>query len=407
MIYHNAWPFYFSKNDDKVNLVVISDCIHYQINDKIGNKNAIFSKQMDMLFKDYSQIILVAPLNLIDVELNNLSFYSDSTYHKLRYFPTKNVGGNSLAEKFNLLVYIPAWIKLFYSLRHNDMFYLRMPNNLNLISFLIYWFLKKKMFITYTGTWESYSNEPLTYKVQKFFIKYLMKGPAYVYDSTNSIQYRNLITSFSPSYSDSDFLNQKVIIEEKIALVSQMRLKKLEFLSVGSIVKYKNQLLGIKLIEKLHNSGFKVRLKIAGSGSGNYLDELKQYVLNKNLKEVVIFVGYKNWDELTQLYCNTNFILHTPIIEGYGKVIQESLSYGIIPIMTNFPYADFFLGKENKRGLIIKNDETSFQCVIDFLNSILDDENKWREIILNCYNFSGYLTLERWAEDYKKVRNED
>lgn len=390
-----------------MNLVVVSDCIHYKLGNKIGTKNPIFNKQMDMLFKDYSQIVLVAPLCLEDGEIKNFSFYSVSTYAKMIYYPTKNVGGNSITDKLKLLVYIPKWIKLFYSLSHNDMFYLRMPNNLNLISFLIFWMLNKKMFITYTGTWESYSKEPLTYKIQKFFIKYLMKGPAYVYDSTNSKKYRNLIPSFSPSYSESDFLNQKVIIEEKIALASQMRLKKLEFISVGSIVKYKNQLLGIKLIEKLHNSGFNVRLKIVGSSSDNYLEELKQYVLENNLTEVVYFLGYKNWDELTRIYCNTNFILHTPVIEGYGKVIQESLAYGIIPIMSNFPYAYFFLGNVNKRGIIFNNDDFSYQHVIDFLNSVLNDENKWCELVLNCYNFASNLTLEKWAEEYKKARNED
>jgi glycosyltransferase involved in cell wall biosynthesis len=380
-------------------LVAITDCIHYKKNGCVYNMNPILTKQLDFFFKYFDDIILVAPITLVVHEEISLITYNKDNLNKIKFISTEIVGGNSLKDKLKIIFNLYNWLKLFWEIRNKDLFYLRFPNNLNIVSFLLYHILRKKIIITYTGTWENYKNEPIWYRVQKMFIKYLHRGPAFVYSLPNSLPYKNIFSSFSPSFTNFEWMAQKARIAEKIRLIKSGEVHKIQFVTVGSVIDYKNQLLAIKIVQYLFIRGINAILKIIGSG-GDYLDFLRRYVAENSLQEIVLFEGFKVGSELDEIYNSGHFLIHTPIIEGYGKTPQEGLFYGLIPILSEFPFSSFFTGSSKERGFIVNEQDLLNDKLFIGIESIIENKDIWEEFMIRCFEFSNTITLDFWAEDY-------
>jgi glycosyltransferase involved in cell wall biosynthesis len=385
-------------------LVVISDCTHYLINGRVYNKNPILTKQFDFLFKSFDEIILVAPLEKKLEDVINLKNYSYYKSNKLSFKGTCLVGGNSLKDKFKILRNLPNWIKLFWSIRNYDLYYLRFPNNINIISFILYWILNKKIIITYTGTWNNYKNEPITYRIQKLFIKYLHRGSAFVYLTEEDSRFKNIIPSFSPSFSHNEIVLQEQNIIDKIGSIKKAENNKIKFVSIGSIIDYKNQLLSIKLIQYLVNGGVNANLKIIGTGN-EYMALLKGYVEQNSLQAYISFEGYLVGIEMENICKNSHFLVHTPKIEGYGKTPQEGLFYGLIPILSNFPFSSYFVGNSNQRGFIFDESDLLKKDLLNNIKKIYENKEIWVEYVNSCYEFSKNLTLDAWTAQFMNEVN--
>ena len=380
-------------------IVVITDCIHYKSGDLICNNNPIFTKQLDSLLIHFDEVVFVAPIISIINKNEHFNHYSQSLIEKTTFFSTPMAGGNRIWDKMKFVFIIPRWISLFWQIRKYDIFYLRFPNNLNIISFLFYKLLNKKLIISYTGTWKNYLNEPFTYRLQKYFIKYLHNGPAFVYSNDKNLLGKNIISSFSPSFTKRECELQLPKIQERIGKINQSNKEQINFITVGSVIDYKNQLLAIKLVQYLLERKMYVCLRIVGLG-GDYLNALKKYVKNNLLESIVIFEGYKSKAELDKLYQESNFLIHTPKIEGYGKTTQEGFFNGLIPILSDFPYAKFFIGDKNERGWIIDEESLLNNDFFDQIYFLINNSLQWTTMVNSGFEFASNLTIDRWVDSY-------
>ena len=79
-----------------------------------------------------------------------------------------------------------------------------------------------------------------------------------------------------------------------------------------------------------------VRLRIAGDG------ELRQALaqLLQPVSDRVEFTGFKNWDELPELYASVDVLCVPSRYDGWGLVVPEGLASGLPVIATDrFPCA--------------------------------------------------------------------
>ena len=386
-------------------IVIITDCLHYEVDDLICNMNPILTKQLDALLNRFEKVLFVAPI--IPNYSNNikLTSYSQSLIDKTTFISTPMVGGNRIWDKIKFIIVIPKWLKLFWQNRKFDLYYIRFPNNINIVSFLFYKLFNKKIIITYTGTWQDYKNEPFTYRMQKYFIKYLHNGPAFVYSNDKNLLGKNITSSFSPSFTKRECELKLPKIQERIGKINQSNKEQIQFITVGSVIDYKNQLLAIKLVQYLFERKMYVCLRIVGSG-GDYLNALKKYVKNNLLESIVIFEGYKSKAELDILYQESNFLIHTPKIEGYGKTIQEGFFNGLIPILSDFPYAKFFTGDKNERGWIIEEESLLNNDFFEEIYFIINNSLQWTTMVNSGFEFTSNLTIDRWVDSYINKINE-
>ena len=188
----------FKKN----NLCVVTDCIHFSSNGRIGSNNTILIRQLDELFKYFNKITICCPFSNDDIN-NDIQFYEKTN---IKFFFLKKLGGNSIQNKIELLLNIP---KIIYQI-HNasidaDFIYQRFPNNINLPGFFYTLFSNKKLFASYLGEWDG-NKGSITYLIQKYLLRYFYKGPVFIYDFSNK---KKFITTYSPSFYEVDWEEKK------------------------------------------------------------------------------------------------------------------------------------------------------------------------------------------------------
>ena len=155
-------------------LGIVSDCIHFKNNDgKIGTENHILLQQLQALAAHYSSVTICCPFVNFDHK-KVASFY---TNERISFMPVPNVGGDGLLDKLKLLLVVPKWLTAFKKIDAvTDIIYQRFPNNLNIPGFFYFFFKRKKVFATFTGTWYDYDGEPKTYLFQKKLLRQYFAG---------------------------------------------------------------------------------------------------------------------------------------------------------------------------------------------------------------------------------------
>ncbi|HII4400726.1 glycosyltransferase family 4 protein [Clostridium perfringens] len=161
--------------------------------------------------------------------------------------------------------------------------------------------------------------------------------------------------------------------------------EKLNIVIAGTIIRSKNQLELIKayslLEEEIKN---RIYIDIIGDGNVEYINEIKDFIYNNNLKNIN-FLGYiKNLDNL---YSRYDLGIVTSLKEGFGRVTVEYMLNGIVPIVT-----DSGANKE-----IVRHEETGFVYK-------LGDIEKLSNILKYLYyNRIELNRISKNASNYAKV----
>ena len=103
------------------------------------------------------------------------------------------------------------------------------------------------------------------------------------------------------------------------------------FLFCGSLIPRKGVDLLARAFVHLAAEAPEVRLRIAGAG------ELRQSLVDvlRPVRERVEFTGFKNWDELPELYASADVLCVPSRYDGWGLVVPEGLASGLPVIATD------------------------------------------------------------------------
>ncbi len=326
-----------------------------------------------------------------------ISFYSDLN---IEFLPLKNVGGNKLIDKFKIIKNIPLWLKAFRKVNDfADIVYQRFPDNLNIPGFFYFFFKRKKVFATYTGTWKNYKTEPFTYRFQKWLLSYFFRGPVWVYNYKN-INSR-VLKGFSPSYSIKVWDEEKSLINKRLDYLKNNTEFIPYFITVGTLVYHKNQQYILDAFNNLNNENYKFKLFVVGGGElkNTYTD----FVVKNNLQNKIFITGRKTDIELQELYRSCHFLIQAPLVEGFGKVPIEGFFHGVIPILNNVGLAKEMTGNST-RGFLFEIEKPG--SLINLLRTISKNKMLLRDMIINGREYSRDLTLENWSSEYIKKIND-
>ncbi len=380
-------------------LGIISDCIHTKNQQGFAaSKVHIFVRQMEALSVHFDKVIICCPFVLYQGEA--ITAYTNTN---ISFIELPNVGGSGFKAKWKLLTIIPTWLKAFSQLnKTTDIVYQRFPNNLNIPGFFYFWLKKKKVFATYTGTWEKNNTEPFTYTFQKWLLKKLFRGPVFVYALQENLTGK-MYSSISPSYSIAEWDEETEQVKKRVEDCKANAQPQLKLISVGTLIWYKNQQYILNTCVQLKNANIPFQLTLAGEGELRSVYEI--FIKQNDLNDHVILTGNINFGELRKYYRQNSFVVQAPLSEGFGKVPIEGFFHGLIPILNNLTLASYMTGSNNERGFLFDvNDEFS---LFNLLSNVYNNMYKQQlpAMIENGRTFAQTQTLEHWSNQIATTIN--
>lgn len=373
-------------------LGIVSDCLHFRNGEgKVVTENHILLRQLEALSSYFSATLICCPFASFDLN-KVVSTYNNSS---ISFIELPEVGGNSLKAKTKLFTALPAWLKAFRKVdKFSDIVYQRFPNNLNLPGFFYFYFRRKKVFATYTGTWAAYPSEPATYSFQRWLLRKHFRGPVWVY-MDKQLSGSRILGGISPSYSMAEWKEETVQVQQRIKTLQATGFSTLKLITVGTLIDYKNQLgiLEACVVLKKHNIPFQLTIV----GDGPMRETLSQFIQDNDLSNHAEIAGKKNNIELRALYRQHDFVVQAPLSEGFGKVPIEGFFHGVIPVINNIAMAKLMTGN-NERGFLF--DASKPGDLANILMSLLSKSESLPAMIEKGRDYAKSQTLEAWAEDY-------
>lgn len=285
----------------------------------------------------------------------------------------------SIIKSIPLLIYNIS--VLFYAIFKADAIHLRCPGNVGLLGCIVQMFFPfKKKTAKYAGNWDPKSNQPWSYKLQKWILSntFLTKNMQVLVYGEWKHQSKNIKSFFTATYLESD----------KKTVVARDFKSDITFLFVGSLSIGKQPLYAIQLLQFLKKSNKQCKLHIYGDGI--LKQELIDYIEQNNLDDDIILFGNQNQEVIKKAYQNSHFLILPSLSEGWPKVIAESMFWGCLPISTPVSCVANMLDNGN-RGLLLTMDP---KIDSNEISNIINNEKHYNDMSNKAIQWSRKFTLD-------------
>jgi glycosyltransferase involved in cell wall biosynthesis len=284
-------------------------------------------------------------------------------------------------------------------LKRVDAVHIRCPNNISILGLLALARSTRLRQAVYTGNWQGYEKEPLTYRLQRWVLKRYFHGPVAVYGEWPN-QPPHIVPSFSPSFSLKDWEQEEEVVARKIAHLQSASpsSRPLKLISVGALNKNKNQQLAVHAVKILHDRLIRVQLDLLGDGENrSYLEQLSQ---SMGLDEVVHFCGRVSHDSVREFYREADFVVQPSLTEGFSKVPIEALLHGAIPVLSDVSVNPQIVGGGDRGRNFANGDAAALAVQIE---ELAQRPSEMIRLIKNGRYYSRILTLEAWQEHIRQM----
>ncbi|OXA81479.1 Glycosyltransferase involved in cell wall bisynthesis [Flavobacterium aquidurense] len=348
---------------------------------------APYVREMNIWLKYVNEVIVVGPF------LNGNPAIIDIPYSHSKIDFRKIPDFNFMSFKNNIVSFFKLPIifwEIFWAMKEADHIHLRCPGNVGLIGCLVQMLFPRKIKTAkYAGNWDSKSNQPWTYKLQKkilnsSFLTRNMKVLAYG-DWEN--QSNNIKSFFTATYSESEKL-----------LPNKTDLKNLiEFVFVGTLVAGKNPMYAIRLVEQFIKENKNAILNLFGEGSERIA--LEEYIRKNNLENYIFLNGNQNKETIKKAYQKSHFVILPSKSEGWPKAIAEGMFWGCIPIATKISCVPFMLDYGN-RGILLEMD---LEKDVSQIENIISNRECFLSMSKLAASWSQQYTTEIFELEIKKL----
>ena len=173
------------------------------------------------------------------------------------------------------------------------------------------------------------------------------------------------------------------------------------FLSIGRIQEQKGQIETIKFLDNFRKVENNFTCYFVGGPSGKsgneYLEELKQTVVDFNLESHVEFLDNLPQTEIRDLLNKSKLLIHTSKFETFGLVAAEANAMGV-PVLTTNSGSVLEIVESNENGYY--SESLIDGNVNNFVKELLNNNNKFHKIMLNCLDKSKTYS---WANTAREI----
>jgi glycosyltransferase involved in cell wall biosynthesis len=334
---------------------------------------APYVNEMNIWLKQVTEVIVVAPI--IKIQKTAVDSAYDSPQIKFVAIDTFDV--LSLRGLLKAILKIPkiSW-QIYKAMRSADHIHLRCPGNIGLIGCIVQiLFPKIPKTAKYAGNWAPKSIQPSTYKLQKWILNnsFLTRNMQVLVYGEWEGSSKNIKPFFTASYKETD----------KVALVQKRLDNKIEFIYVGTLVKGKNPMYAVQLVERLIQRKYDIALSLYGEGIERAA--IENYINEKKLNDRIFLNGNQSKETLKEAYKKSHFVVLASDSEGWPKAIAEGMFWGCIALAKSVSCVPFMLDYGN-RGLLLEMN--------------LEKDSSQIEIVLN--NQVHFVTMQKRGSDWSR-----
>ena len=304
---------------------------------------APYISEMNVWAKYVEELVVVAPV----VKTEKTPVDRAYQHQNIQLIAIEGFDILSLKGIFRAVLKIPevSWT-IFKAMQNADHIHLRCPGNIGLLGCLLQvFFPNTPKTAKYAGNWDPKSKQPWTYQLQRWILNntFLTRNmQVLVYGDWDGSS-KNIKSFFTATYHEEDKLT-----------ISKKELKgRIDFVFVGTLVKGKNPLYAIQLVEELSKKGYDVHLNFYGEGTERI--RLEQYILTHQLEAVIELQGNQFKDTVKKAYQNSHFVVLPSDSEGWPKAIAEGMFWGCVPLARPVSCLPFMLD-QGKRGVLLAMD---------------------------------------------------
>ena len=348
---------------------------------------APYVREMNIWGEYCDELIIVAPLQKIETSAIDEQYENETI--DFRAIPNFNV--NTILETIKTIGKAPmVFYQIFKAMLQADHIHLRCPGNVGLLGCLIQMlFPSKPKTAKYAGNWDPLAVQPWSYRLQKWILNnaFLTRNIQVLVYGEWPHQSKNIKPFFTATYKEAD----KIIWKQK------KEDNKINFIFVGTLVKGKNPLYAIQIVEALLQKGKEVSLCLYGEGV--LKESLQSYILKNKLEKSVFLKGNQSKEILMKAYQESHFVILPSISEGWPKAIAEGMFWGCVPLATAVSCVPYMLD-HGKRGLLLhKNKEQD----VDAIKKLIEDTNDFNQKSRAAQAWSQQYTTDYFESEIKQL----
>ncbi|HUT04556.1 MAG TPA: glycosyltransferase family 4 protein [bacterium] len=260
-------------------------------------------------------------------------------------------------------------LRILRAMRGCDAIHIRGPENMGIFGAIALWFTKKPRCAKYAGQWEGYEGEPVANRIQRWLLSRRGFGGPVTVNAAWEGNRGHIYSVFNSSINRSD-LDRTAEIAASKRLSSPMR-----YLFVGRLSDMKA--LNV-LMQALARIDLSPRPALFIVGDGPLRQETERLVSELRLDSQVVFHGWLPPAELRKHYEQSHVLVLPSLYgEGWPKVINEAMLYGLPCISTSISSIPKILG-DNERGLLVKPRDVD--ALTDAMTRLASDEELYARL---------------------------
>lgn len=237
------------------------------------------------------------------------------------------------------------------------------------------WFKSRPWYLSGLKAWLNYYYNHIRFKDKPL---YMLAASAYTANDVYAIgAYKNKVFKWGYFTAVPEINKAKIFQQTDSSCVTP------HIMWCSRFLKLKHPELPVKLAAKLKADGYKFILNMFGSGAE--METTKLLAQELGVEDVVFFRGnLPNQEIIDEMRHHQIFLFTSDKNEGWGAVLNESMSNGCAVVASNRIGATPFLIKDGVNGLIFKSE--NIDSLYAKVKSLLDDELLRNQLSHEAYN---------------------
>lgn len=280
-------------------------------------------RELDYLAGLFDEVTHVAPLHPGPAPESGLAYCAPN----MRLRAVAPAGGERLRDKVSILALSSAWARTIADeLRRADVVHVRCPASISLVALAVLALTGegKKRWIKYAGNWRPESGEPLSYRLQRWWLARPTADGVVTVNGRWLSQPAHVRPFLNPCLTEAEIAGARQVAAGK-RLTQPVRI-----LFVGRLDEDKGTGRVLDVMAALRSEGIDATADLAGDGP-----QRRQYerrAEENGLAGQVRFHGWLAREALNPLYADAHFALLPSRTEGWPKVLSEAMAYGALPL---------------------------------------------------------------------------